>query len=408
MSYDRKIDFVCPHGVVEEALFVANDRQIVRPLRPLVSAASVRLRLNGIDEIPSPGLFAPAEAIAAKKGPFSVLPATSQLVIKVNELPDQVVQITPGQRLTAQQVAKELNLRISGVEVGVSDKGRLLLRSQRTGVGATFMIRTTGSPLADVLGLTTNRQFRGRQTASGWSIIKDPNTVLRGKRLIMFDEPLPGFRDFVEVNYTTERSECRRCGGLGVENDWRYNVRGDVIEVRDEALLIQEIQKIMFTVRGTNTFHPWYGTTILNTVGQKLSAAGLIQSFIVGDIREAFKRWQSIKRQQEQDAGQYVSDEEFPFQLLQVTLTPSDNDPTILFVNSTIRSRSQRQLQLERGIRLPLPDDILGSTAQDGLIRQSLQNPVGFNVIGSGSGTGIDQGQFQGVFAPSSAFPVGG
>lgn len=409
MSFDRKIDFVCPHDVIEEALFVAGDRQIVRPLRPIASAASVKLRLNGITEIPSQGAFVAADAAANKKGPFNVVAGSNTLVVQVNEQALQTITINPGQQLSAQQVAKELSLRISGVSVSVSPQGRIHARTQRLGLSATLMFRGQGSTLAATLGLPVDRQFRGRQTSPGWSIIKDPNTVERGRRIVVFDQPLQGYRNFVELNYSTARSECRRCGGVGVENDWRYNVNGDVIEVHDEALLIQEIQKIVFTVKGTNSFHPWYGTSILDTVGKKLSAAGIVQSFIVTDIREAFKRWQSIKRQQEQVVGQFVTDEEYPFQLLNVSLSPSASDPTVIFVTANISNRSQkRPLQLERGVRLPLPDDILGSSAQDGLIRQSLANPVGFNTIGSGSATGMGQGQFQGVFAPDNGFPVGG
>jgi len=35
MSYDRQIDQVCTHMVVEEALFLFSDRRTVRPLRPI-------------------------------------------------------------------------------------------------------------------------------------------------------------------------------------------------------------------------------------------------------------------------------------------------------------------------------------------------------------------------------------
>ena len=137
----------------------------------------------------------------------------------------------------------------------------------------------------------------------------------------------------------------------------------------------------MFTVQGSNIFAQWYGTNILDTVGKKLTAAGLVQSFIVSDIRDAFRRWQSIKRQQEEDVGQYVSDEEYPFLLQSVQLVPDPSDPTILFVNATIQNRSDRQIQLSRGVRLPLPTDILGSSAQDGIFQQSITGPAGVDTV---------------------------
>ena len=210
-----------------------------------------------------------------------------------------------------------------------------------------------------------------------WSLINEPNTLLdRPVRLVVFDEPLRGFQSHVELNYITVRQECRRCGGLGVENDWRYNIEGNVVEVRDEALLIQEVQKIVYTVQGSNPFHNWYGTTILNMVGRKISNRGLIQNFIVSDIREAFRRWQSVKRQQEENVGQEVSDAEYPFNLLRVTLKPDVSDPTVVYVTAVVQNRSTQPIQIVRGVRLPLPENLLGGTVQDGVIRQSLNNFV--------------------------------
>jgi len=194
----------------------------------------------------------------------------------------------------------------------------------------------------------------------------------RPTRLIVFDEIMRGFADFVEISYTTVRQECRRCNGLGVENDWRWGRTGDTIEVRDEALLLQETLKIMFTVQGTNPFHSWYGTDLVNSTGKKLLAGGVLQNFIVSDVQQAFRRWQQIKKQQEEDVGQEVSDREYPFRLTQVTLEQSDKDPTIVFVKATIQNRSGNPLELERGVQLPEPTDLLGATAQEGTVRRSL------------------------------------
>lgn len=373
MSFDRQIDFLCPHVVVEEAIFVNADRLTVRPLRPISAVNSVRVRVNGAIEVPSPGLVVPAEGLAAKKGPFNIrVGINDTLIIRVNDGAEQTLLIEPGETLNSREMARRLNQSVSDALFDLTPKSRLRLQTRSKGKHATLVVRPTA--LSTTLGFPTNRQWRGRAPLPGWSLVADPNTLRdRPTRLIVFDQPLMGFTNYVELNYATLRTECRRCGGLGVENDWRYGVHGEVFEVRDEALLIQEIQKITYTVRGSNPFHPWYGTTILDTVGKKLSAAGLVQSFIVNDIREAFRRWQNIKRQQEEVVGQPVSDEEYPFRLLSVTLSPSQQDQTVVFVNAIVQSRSQKPIQIERGVRLPLPADILGSSTQAGVYRQSLQ-----------------------------------
>ena len=239
----------------------------------------------------------------------------------------------------------------------------------------TLFIKSNGSTLADTLGLPTNRGWRGQKVFPGWSLVRDPNTLAdQPTRYLLFDDLFTGTQDYVELNYVTVRSECRRCHGLGVENDWRYGATGEVAQVRDEALLLQEVLKAIYTVQGSNPFHRWYGSNILNTVGRKLSSSGLVQNLIVADIHESFRRWQTVKRKQEEEVGQIVSDAEYPLRLLSVLLEQSQHDPTVVFVNSTVQNRSQQPIQIERGIKLPQPLDLLGSTAQQGVIRQSLSD----------------------------------
>ena len=154
-----------------------------------------------------------------------------------------------------------------------------------------------------------------------------------------------------------------RCGGSGVENDWRYDLAGEALNVRDEALLIQELTKDFFSTAGSNPFHPWYGTDLIEMVGKKLSSGGFAQNFVVSDLYTAFSRWKSVKTQQEDRVGQFVS-EEHPQRLLSVDLEQSTVDPTVVFVNVTVMNRSSKQIQLSRGLRLPLPIDLLGTTTQ--------------------------------------------
>lgn len=374
MSFDRQIDFVCPHFVVEEALFLSTDRVTIRPLRPISTINSVSVRVNGEVFVPSQGFLVPAEALAAKRGPFNIRVGVNDLLtVRINEGVEQNLAVDPGENLQATEVAKRLNNVVTDAIFDLTPTGRLRMRTQNKGKDTTIVMRPTA--LATTLGFSTNRQWRGKSTFPGWSLIADSKTLLdRPTRLIVFDEPLKGFQDYVELNYSTIRQECRRCGGIGVENDWRYGVHGEVIEVRNEALLIQEVQKAIYTMQGTNPFHPWYGTNVFQTVGKKLSASGLVQSFIISDIREAFRRWQNIKKQQEEIVGQFVSDAEYPFNLLTVKLDQSQADPTVVFVTATIQNRSQQPLTIERGVQLPLPADILGSSTQDGVIRQSLRD----------------------------------
>jgi len=379
MSFDRQIDQLCPHLVTEELLQVQTGGQVVIPIRPISSANSVVVRLNGDMVVPSSGVHVPAQSIGTKEGPFTVTEGTNNLLhVRVNGGALQTAVLPSTARMPVSRIADQLNARLQGIRF-VAERNFLRFRSELPGRDATLFIDPT-STFASTAGLKANRVFRGQMVAPGWTLVNDPNTELdRPVRMVVFDEPLRGFQDYAEINYSTVRAECRRCGGIGVENDWRYGKNGSVAEVRQEALLVQEIQKVIYTVRGSNPFHPWYGATIVEQIGQKLSTRGIVQNAIVSDVYTTFSRWQSIKRQQEEAVGQFVSDGEFPFQLSSVNLEQSQQDPTVIFVNIEVQSRSLQALQITRGIRLPQPDDLLGSTQGEGVFRQSLRD---FSLVG--------------------------
>jgi len=336
---------------------------------------SISLRVNSAISVPIVGHQIPASATGNVREPFTIVAGSNdQLVVNINNGPDQTLTATPGSNITAKSLAEDLTAKVSGGRFLVTKKRQVRLETRQKGKSARIFVQS-GSTMAALLGLPTSRAWLGRQPYPGWTVVNDPNTLEdRPARLIVFDEPLKGTQDFVEIDYTTIRQECRRCGGLGVENDWRYTKSGNVIEVRDEALLIQEALKMIFTIQGSNPFHSWYGTGILNVVGKKQGASGtgLLQSIVVADIQEGFRRWRTIKKQQEEVVGQILSDEEFPFRLLNSTLEQSQQDPTIVFVNVTVQSRSEKPIQLTRGVRVPEPTDLLGATAQQGVFRQSL------------------------------------
>ncbi len=352
MSFDRELNQTCPHAVNEEALFVDTDRTTIRPLRPISSAASVRVFLDHEIVVPSPGVQIPASSSGTRSGPFSIVTGVNDTVqLTVNQGNVQTAVLPASNKTPTSRLAALLNQNLTGVVFSVVND-RLAFKTVATGPDASVFIKST-STAAALFGITINREYRGKQLVPGWTLINDPTTLQdRPTRLIVFDEPLRSATDFVEISYVTLRQECRRCGGTGAENDWGFDGNGRVLEIRDEDLLIQELQKDIYTILGSNPFHTWYGTGLINSIGKKLTAGGFVQNVIVSDIYQAFNRWQSIKRQQEDDVGQVVTDKEFPFRLLSVNLQQSTQDPTVVFVTVTVQNRSGEPVQLTRGLRL--------------------------------------------------------
>jgi hypothetical protein len=373
MSYDRQLEQLCPHLVVEEYLLLRGDRQVATPMRPIASSNSVVVRVNGVTNVPSYGVQTPAQSGGLRSGPFTISAGVNdRLRIKVGADAWQDIRIPGGYRIQPDHLALQINTRVNGVRFFTTNN-RIQFRSNLIGPSATIFIDSS-STLATALGIPVNRSFIGKKVIPGWSLVQKINTLNdRPLRLIVFEEPLRADLNYLEIDYTTIREECRRCGGIGVEHDWRYSVTGEVVQVRDEILLIQELQKIIYTITGTNSFHTWYGTRIVDQIGDKLVIGGILQNRITSDIYTAFGRWQSIKKQQEETVGQIVSDEEFPFQLQGVKLEQSQNDPTVLFITVTVTNRSLKPIQLVRGLRLPYPNNLLGATAQQEIV-SNLQN----------------------------------
>lgn len=369
MSYDRKIDWACPHHVVNEGLYLKSDRQTVNPLRSIASAQSVAVRLNGEIECPSTGIQAPAVALAGA-GNVTITAGVNDALTFQTESATVQATLKPGVGLSTTSIAQDLALKAGGLIVDVSDKGRLRVKTPRSGPG--FWFRVLPSPAATTLGFAA-RTWTGRSVVPGWALIRNPRTIdSQPSRWIVFDSPLKGFKDFVEIGYVTTVEDCRRCGGTGVEHDWRYGATGEVVQVRDEALLVQDIQKLTWTRQGSNPTAPWYGTLLDNMVGGKMGRPGILEQLIQNDLREAFRRWQSIKKDQEERAGQPVSDREFPFRIYEIQAYRINE--TTMWVTGKVQSRALGEpLDISRGITVP--GDISVSLT-DGTIRNSINQFV--------------------------------
>lgn len=347
-------------------MFVSADRMTVRPLRPISSTASVKVLLNNSIPVPSSGVYLPAKSTGTRRGPFSVSSSNNLLRLSINQDAPQTVVLPIVNKLGAPQMAALLNDRFTGVLFSVVND-RLTFASRESGPDTSIFLYgdSTAAPL---FGFTANHEYRGQLSVPGWTLVSDVGALPdRPLRLIVFDQLLRSGSDFVEISYSTVMQECRRCGGTGFENDWRYDVNGELVEIRDEGLLIQELQKDFYTLRGSNQFHAWYGTGLIDAIGKKLTAGGFTQNFIVSDIQQAFARWQKIKTQQEEKIQQEVTDKEYPLRLLSVNLEQSNQDPTVIFVTCVVQNRSSEPIQLTRGLRVPQsPGSAIGQ------IRQSL------------------------------------
>ncbi len=151
MSYDRQIDQICPHYVVQEALFPGADNQTIYPLRPIATIASVSIRIDGCTDVPPQGVQLPAQAVGGVVGPFTIVTGVNDtLIAKVNQGPLQTVVLPAQTQITADQVAFALNSSLQGVYFS-SSNGAVQFTTTTEGVN-TSVLFATGSTLCASIG----------------------------------------------------------------------------------------------------------------------------------------------------------------------------------------------------------------------------------------------------------------
>lgn len=336
MSKDLKLKQKCPHYVVEEWLAIEQDRRTLRTVR-FPSSKEIKILWNRI-EVPKEGLVSRVEITGLERGPFDIDDETDTLRFSVDGGPIQEVELPRGKSVKSAQVARHVNEQTTGVRADVS-RGRLTLALEIPGPERS--LKMEGGTGHEILGLPKYRHYQGRTVIPGWSLVKDQDRN-RGDdplaRKIIFDKALRTDDDEFEVSYHTLRGVCRRCMGGGIENDFRYDRKGNPVFVQGQQLMLQEVEKIIFTIKGSNVFHRWYGTSLSDMIGSKIVGGGdLVEAQLVSEISNTIDRYQQIKQRQAQ--VQPVSRDELLSRIVSIDVAQG-RDPTVFFVNISLQSRS--------------------------------------------------------------------
>jgi len=347
MAKDLLLKHVCPHFVVREWLAIESDRTIINTVR-LPSSVRVEVRANGII-IPNGGLTSPVSVASRNAEPFEITRnVNDELRFTVNEGSLQTVFLPTGQNVTTALIVEAINEQAQGLVAEESNR-RIRLTTDTTGESTTLYLQ--GGSAHTTLGFTSSRFYRGKTIFPAWNLTRRPNTVDPLERRIEFANPVRTADDIFEVSYFTRRQECRRCSGLGIENDIRFDDRGDPIFVTGIDLLAQEVEKITFTIRGSNVFYNWYGTSITDLIGTKIIRGGsLIETQLLTEISNTLERFRSVKTQQ---AGlQPVGDQEFFQRVRNISVVQDPDDPTVFRIRIDIQNAADEVAQLQQNLVL--------------------------------------------------------
>jgi len=336
MSFDFQIGHNCPHLSIEEEVLLGDDRMSLKTLQP-VATRQMRITVNDTYTVPQEGLNQSAQLIGRLSGPFRVPPTENTVTISNRSQVLANLAISSGPRVPTTKVVSQINtaMRREGVDIlAVNRRGYLELQDFLD-PGVRSQVRVSG-PGREFLGFHLGHRARGKQIYPPWDFEEQDSPLITpggdsvrtvATRYPKFTKPIRNNPIF-KVTYTTYRQYCRRCLGLGVENDYRIASNGSPITIANEDLLNQDVLKILSTIKGSNPFNPAYGTLLLTRIGSKASGAG------VGSINEDVTSALTIFQRLQQNAGQYQ--EITPRQTLawvsSIDVFPSQIDPSIFEV----------------------------------------------------------------------------
>lgn len=355
MSFDFNLLNACPHSVFRDELELINGTECLLTYPP---SSVNEVYVNGV-LVPQGGLMLPARWDTDKTFPITI-GSSSDLSLTVN-----------GEAYTIRLAlgSYDLNrLRQSLLPIPIhisAPNNKLCIRSRE--LGATASIGFGSSAVHGEMGLPNDRMVTGSLWCPPWGVVDDDSRLFDEYRKIVFSQDLRnlfGLGVKIECSYVTPARSCRRCFGLRLENDWRYNENGEIITIEEEALLLQEVRNVVLTMKGTNRFHSWYGTQVMSIIGDKYHAS--LDLRLMSEISQVLQKLQSIKKQQER--VQYVSDGEYLFRVDGVSVKLDANDPTIIRIAIGLKSRRNTPVTFKTSlVRSMLELPLLNGT--DGAVR---------------------------------------
>ena len=164
------------------------------------------------------------------------------------------------------------------------------------------------------------------------------------------------YSDRISIDYVTTQEYCNKCQGNADLSDYIVDNVGNYVKVEFEEKLIQDLKKIVITVKGSDKNATWYGT-IFNTIVGLKQIPNYLKTRISSEIISALSNLKNAQIQQEQ--YQEVSDEEFLDYIKNITVNVSEIDSsyytaTVSVVNQAGRAYSAENINLNNSAKRKL------------------------------------------------------
>jgi hypothetical protein len=101
--------------------------------------------------------------------------------------------------------------------------------------------------------------------------------------------------DYFELSYNTISGYCPKCVGLNNINDVSYTIEGDFYTIRNEPLLLQNLEKFTVTELQSNPLQLFIGTNLVSLLGQRVTDTSYISTKITQEINNTLQVLKSLQ-----------------------------------------------------------------------------------------------------------------
>ena len=344
MSEDALLAHACPHYIRYERANIVGDREIITK-SPISSTNLLTLRFDGV-EIPREGLFLASETIFPSSAPYRFTDKTNKLIVISDGL-EKEIQFRTDKIYTQNEMVLFLNESLSYPISSEAYESSIKLTNQRNSESLSLR----GTALKKLGYFSSKVVVRNKKVVSSWSLAK-----LFGGGYKIFFKAEEYFNGLVDVSYLTEKKHCRRCSSTGVENDFRFNEKGEIKTIQDHNLLYQSLSKVLLTEITSNPYHNWYGSNAMTLIGRKVSAS-VVQS-LRASVQDALTTFKNV--QDQQASVQSMSLKERLRRVKNIEVSTIGEDETSYLVSIVAESMSSEQVSINIIFAVP------GSFSLDG------------------------------------------
>ena len=164
-----------------------------------------------------------------------------------------------------------------------------------------------------------------------YNLVLDPtqNIPINQSRKVYLTFKWRSVEDYFELSYNTISGYCPKCVGLNNINDVSYTIEGNFYTIRNEPLLLQNLEKFTVTELQSNPFQLFIGTSLVLLLGQRVTDTSYISTRITQEINNTLQTLKSLQTNLTY-AKRAVTSGELLDKVVTIKVNFDTNDPSIL------------------------------------------------------------------------------